>query len=79
MPQLTNTIVFFFAGAASVNFLIRSSIALERAGFGSMLAVTLFRLPLIYMSMLATRSLLIALFSPILSVLGAKMDWRVGH
>ena len=75
--QLTNTVVFFFSGAACVNFLIRSMRALEHTGNGGALAVAFWRLPLIFVSIMVVRALLIALFSPMLKIFGAQMDWRV--
>jgi hypothetical protein len=75
--QLTNTVVFFFSGAACVNFFIRSTRALEHNGYGAALAVAFWRLPLIFISIFIVRMLLIALFSPMLKMFGAQMDWRV--
>lgn len=75
--QLTNTVVFFFSGAACVNFFIRSMRALEHNDHGGALAVAFWRLPLIFISIMVIRALLIALFSPVLTIFGAKMDWRV--
>ena len=74
--QLTNTVVFFFAGAASVNFFIRSAADLN-AGASPSLAATLARLPLIFVAMLVVRAFLLAAFSPMLNLVSAKMDWRV--
>lgn len=74
--QLTNTVVFFFSGAACVNFFIRSMRALEHNDGGE-LAVAFWRLPLIFISLMVIRALLIALFSPMLRIFGAQMDWRV--
>lgn len=75
--QLTNTVVFFFSGAACVNFFIRSMRTLEHTGNGGALAVAFWRLPLIFISIMVIRALLIALFSPMLKIFGAQMDWRV--
>ena len=75
--QLTNTFVFFFAGAACTNFFVRATEDLEQEGFGEMLAATIWRLPLIYITMLCVRALLIAVFSPMLNAFGAGLDWRV--
>ena len=77
LGQVTNTVVFFFSGAACVNFLLRSTAELQAEGYGSALAVTLWRLPIIFLAAMAVRMLLIALFSPMLNLFGAKLDWRV--
>jgi hypothetical protein len=50
--------------------------ALERSNTGA-LAVAFWRLPLIFISIMVIRALLIALFSPMLKIFGAQMDWRV--
>lgn len=76
--QLTNTVVFFFSGAACVNFFIRSMTALEHNGNEEAVTVAFWRLPLIFISIMVIRALLIALFSPMLKIFGAHwMDWRV--
>lgn len=77
LGQLTNTVVFFFSGAACVNFVWRSTEELQAEGYGSALAVTLWRLPVIFLAIMAVRMLLIASFSPMLNLFGAKLDWRV--
>eukprot|EP00892_Ulva_mutabilis_P007352 jgi/Ulvmu1/498/UM001_0506.1 len=76
LGQITNTVVFFFSGAACVNFVLRSTTELQEEGAGSALAVTLFRLPIIFLAIMAARLLLIAAFSPMLNLFGAKLDWR---
>lgn len=75
--QLTNTVVFFFSGAACYNFFIRSLAALEQDGYSDTVAVTFWRLPIIFVFVMIVRGLLIMLFAPMLGVFGYSMDWRV--
>lgn len=75
--QLTNTVVFFFSGAACLNFFVRSVAALESDGYSAALAVTFWRLPIIFVFVMIVRLLLIMLLAPPLGVFGYSMDWRV--
>lgn len=75
--QLTNTVVFFFSGAACYNFFIRSLAALESDGHSKAVAITFWRLPIIFVFVMIVRLLLIMLFAPALGVFGYSMDWRV--
>jgi hypothetical protein len=75
--QLTNTVVFFFSGAACINFFIRSLQALDKDGYSGAVAVAFWRLPIIFVFVMIVRLLLINIFAPMLSVFGYAMDWRV--
>jgi hypothetical protein len=75
--QLTNTVVFFFSGTACYNFFTRSLVALEKDGYSAAVAVTFWRLPIIFVFVMIVRLILIVIFAPMLGVFGYTMDWRV--
>jgi len=68
-----NGVVFFFAGAASVNFLLRSGGVVFTFGLKPLL-VFFSTLPLIYIAIFVIRLLGMVLVSPLLKVLGASLS-----
>jgi NhaP-type Na+/H+ or K+/H+ antiporter len=75
---LVNSLIFFYVGAASVNFAIRSGQSLFPSGLGSLFALTLYRLPIIWLASFALRGILLFASSHCLKLmrLSEGLGWR---
>lgn len=73
---VANGIVFFYAGASSVNFLIRSVASLTADGRTQYLISAVWRAPLIWVGLNALRFTVISAFRPLFKLWGAPMEGR---
>ncbi|KAK9819620.1 hypothetical protein WJX72_000338 [[Myrmecia] bisecta] len=73
---VTNAIIFFFAGASSINFLVRSSEELVNEGQAHVLVTALWELPLVWLVMFAIRFVLLGIFQPLFRVMRSKLSLR---